>query len=328
MVRLAIVGTGGIAQRHISGLLQITNAQVVAMVDANRQRAEASAARMGATVYDTLADCLPLVDGVLIFTPPSTHRALAVEAMRAGKHVLVEKPISINVEDAQIMVEEAKKNGVELMVAFNMRFRPGFIKLCEAAHSGRLGKITGFYSQRLGMGVGTDYNWRTDPKLLCGMSIESLSHDIDMLRFCVGDVAEVAAHTLGSHESLPGFDNNASVTMKLAGGGLANIYASWSSHLSFNSRGVVGIDGTAGVFGSGLWEINEYREQLSGEKSERVERLNDLLDGPSYRDENQHFVDCIEQGKTVGVSGVDGLKALKISHAILKSAKEGVVVKL
>jgi myo-inositol 2-dehydrogenase/D-chiro-inositol 1-dehydrogenase len=108
------------------------------------------------------------------------------------------------------------------------------------------------------MGVGSGPNWRTTPGLLCGMSVESLSHDIDLLRWMMGEVIDVRANVFESRPGLPGFDDTANVVCTLANGGTAVIHASWSSHLSRNSRGVIGTQGTAMVAGSGLWNLDRF----------------------------------------------------------------------
>jgi myo-inositol 2-dehydrogenase/D-chiro-inositol 1-dehydrogenase len=293
-----------------------------------REKAVELAAQCGAKAYDSLGACLPGVDVVYILTPPSTHRALAIEAIEAGKHVVVEKPIAIELADAEAMIEAAERAGVKLMVAFNMRFRKGFGRLKEAVDSGSLGEPIHFWSQRLGIGVGPGPNWRTTPELLCGMSIESLSHDIDLVRWIAGEVVDVRANIYASRPDLPRFDDNANVVLTLANGGTATIHASWCSHLARNSRGVIGTQGTAMLEGSGLWNLDRFHVKTKRMEHETIEVLNDKLDVQSYREESRHFLDCVANDRQPTVTGRDGLVALRISHAILTSHRESRVVAL
>ena len=92
------------------------------------------------------------------------------------------------------MVQAAKQADVKLMVAFNNRFRKGFKRLKEMVNAGTLGKLVNMWSQRIGRGIPQGYNWRTDPQLMCGMSIESLSHDIDLIRWIAGEIVDVRAN--------------------------------------------------------------------------------------------------------------------------------------
>jgi len=328
MVKIAIVGAGGIANRHTEAIGAIDDAGIVAVVDVIKEKAVNLASLCGAAAYDSMEDCLPEVNMVYVLTPPSFHRELAVKAMEAGKHVVVEKPIAVELSDAEAMIEAAGKAGVKLMVAFNMRFRKGFIRLRETIESGSLGEVVNFWSQRLGMGVGTGANWRTTKGLLCGMSIESLSHDIDMIRWLLGEITDVRARVFESNTDLPGFDDNSNVVMSLESGAIATIHASWSSHLGRNSRGVIGTKGTAMLEGDGLWDLNHFHLKTGDMENEIIEVLNDKLDVNSYREEDRHFIDCVKNDRQPGITGEDGLAALRVSYAILASHREGRIIKI
>ncbi len=321
-VKIAIVGVGGISSRHIQGLQSIDTAEITAIVDVDSARAEQVAAACGATVYESVEASLPAVDAVYVLTPPSFHRELALQAIEGGKHVMVEKPIAIQLDDAEAMVAAAEKAQVKLMPAFNMRFREGFGLLKKTIDSGKLGSAISLWSQRLGIGVGAGKNWRTTPELLCGMSIESLSHDIDLIRWLGGEIVAVQAQTFESRADLPGFDDNAAVIFSLASGASATLHASWSSQLSRNSRGFIGRDGTAMVAGGGLWDSDTFHIKTADMEHERIEVLNDKLDTKSYLAESQYFLDCILQDRPLSVTGRDGLQTLRVSHAILTSQSE------
>jgi len=328
MVNVAIVGAGVIAKKHSEALSTVPSAKILAVVDVIEERAKALAEAHGARAYTRLGDCLSDVDLVYVLTPPSTHRDLALEAMAAGKHVVCEKPIAASMADAEVMVAAAEQYGTKLMVAFNMRYRRGFRMLRETAEAGTLGSIVSFWSQRLGIGVRQGYNWRTDPDLLCGMTVESLSHDIDMVRWIAGEIISVRATVFESRPDLPGFDDNASVILSLASGATAVIHASWSSHLERNSRGIVGTKGTAIVEGPGLWDLRELRVKTDGMPYETVSIINDAFDVSSYAAEDKAFVTCVENMLDPPVTGIDGLKALRVSQAILCSHLESRTVVL
>jgi myo-inositol 2-dehydrogenase/D-chiro-inositol 1-dehydrogenase len=326
VVKVAFVGAGGIARAHARCLRENPRAEIVGVVDTNREAAERFAAEHGGRAFDDLDACLGEVDAVYVLTPPSFHREYSVAAMEAGRHVFCEKPISIALDDARAMVDAAKRNRAKLMLAFNHRFRRGFRRLKEVVDSRSLGRVVSFWSQRIGMGIPRSYNWRTDPELLCGMSIESLSHDIDVMRWIVGEVADVRANVVESQADIPGFDDNANVVMTLASGGTALIHASWSSHLGRNSRGVIGTTGAAYLEGPGLWTLATFRWKTD-DMAEAEEETLDETD-VAYTEENAHFIDCVADDREPSVTGADGLAALRISHAILRSHREKVVVAL
>jgi len=327
-VRIGIVGAGGIAQRHVEGLMALKAATITAVVDVRPERAAQLAQKAGAAACSALDDCLDQVDLVYVTTPPSLHCSLAVAAMEAGKHVVVEKPLASTLEDGEAMVGTARRSGVKLMTAFNMRFRPGFRRLKETLDSGKLGTPISMWSQRLGIGVGTGENWRTTPGLLCGMSIESLSHDIDLVHWLLGDIVQVAAQVRESRSDLPGFDDNASIVFGLANGAMAALHASWSSHIPYNTRGIVGEHGTAIVTGRGLWDLTTFHLKTADMEYEQIEVLNDRLDMNSYREESRHFVECVADDKPPAITGEDGLRALRVSHAILAAQQNGQTIVL
>ena len=114
MINVIMVGAGGIARTHASSLMHIPSANIVSIVDPNKERAATLASTVGATVYENLEDCVDAADVVYILTPPSTHRELALKAIEAGKHVVYEKPISISLDDAAVMVQAAEQADVKL----------------------------------------------------------------------------------------------------------------------------------------------------------------------------------------------------------------------
>ena len=271
-IKVAVVGTGGIARRHGVALAENPDAVIVAAVDSDRQRREECAARWGAVPLERLAPALDRVDAVYILTPPGFRRQYAVAALAAGKHVFCEKPLAITVEDGAAIVEAAENKSVVAMTGFNQRYREGYRRLHDTARGGSLGRLHHFWCQRFGMGAGAfgtagGSNWRTDPATRCGMTVESLSHDIDLLRWImVDEVASVAAVTFSTATDLEGFDNNSHVLLRLRSGASAVIDASWSSRIGFNSRGVLGLRGAAFVSGTalgnnGIWCSREFHRK-------------------------------------------------------------------
>ena len=226
------------------------------------------------------------------------------------------------------MVRAAREAGVKLMIGFNQRFRKGFRRLKELVDSGGLGSVVNIWSQRLSGRQQEGYNWRTDPQLLCGMSIESLSHDIDLVRWMAGEIIEVCATVRESNPDTPGFDDNVNVIFSLSEGGMGTIHASWSSHLNTNFRGVTGTRGAAFLQGSGLWNLETLRWRTDGMDCEKVETLDDMWGPQSYLDEDRHFVACVLHNRQPAVREEDGLAALKISHAILASERKRAVIRL
>lgn len=328
MVRVGIVGAGGIAGRHIDSLAQIADAQVTAVLDTNIERARSVAQSCNATACESLARMFELVDAVYVLTPPSTHAQIVCSAAAAGRHIVCEKPLAVTLDDGRRMVDAARKAGVLLITSFKFRFHHGFLRIKEMVDSGSIGKLTSIWCQRIARGAGSspEYNWRTDPALLCGMSIESLSHDIDIMRWIAGEVIDVRAVVSNTRADLPGFDNNASVTLTFDSGAVGTIHASWSSYISLSSRGVIGTRGAAYAEGASLFDLERLHWKTDQMPHERIDVINDRNDLSGFVAENEHFIGCIRDGKEPEVTGEDGLRALQISHAILESSRLGTSV--
>ena len=153
-IKVAVVGTGGIARQHGLALAENANAEIVAAVDIDRARREQFAARWGGEPFDRLAPALGRCDAVYVLTPPGFRREYAVQAMDAGKHLFCEKPLAISVDDGAAIVAAAESRDVVAVTGFNQRYRTGYRRLHDTARGGSLGRLHHFWCQRFGMGAG------------------------------------------------------------------------------------------------------------------------------------------------------------------------------
>ncbi len=322
MTRIGIVGAGGIGRKHVEALAALEGAEIAAVADRDADAAR-KAAGPGTKAVANFSDCIRLADAVWICTPPASHRELAVAALAAGKHVYCEKPIASRLDDADAMIETSEKTGRVLAIGFNMRYRRGFRRLRSLVESGAIGTPVSYWCHRIGsLGVG-GRDWRTDPAQLCGMTVESLSHDIDMVRWLFGEIEEVKASVFGSRTDLVGYDDNACVLMRTAGGVAVTIHASWSSALGRGSRGVVGTEGTAVLEGPDVWSVSGIRWKSRGMDYEAAESFTDVLDATSYRAADEDFLSFLKTGRGSVPTGRDGRAALAVSIAILESSATG-----
>lgn len=329
MLKIGLIGAGKIGNKHLDALMQVKNAKVVAIADANEDNAKYAASKCGAFAVQDFRELLNDVDAVFICTAPTLHKEQVVIASEAGKHIFCEKPIATSLEDGDAIIKAVSKNGVKMMVGFNMRFRAPFKKLKDLVSSGIVGDVVSSWTVRIGPTTAIGTNWRTTPGLLCGATIESVSHDIDLLRWICGDIASVYGRALSTRKDLEGYDDNSFATLKLKNGGCANLYVSWSSSIGMNTRGVVGTKGTACVEGPGWWTLSQVRWSALGSESENVISVagSESVD-MCYREEDQHFVDCINNHMPLSVNEHDGIEALRISLAIIESSTKNCVIKL
>jgi predicted dehydrogenase len=326
MHKTVIIGAGEISNSHAKALHEL-GIGIAGVIDLNPVRAQELADQYCSKVIQSLDEVLGEVDMVHIFTPPAHRVEYVRQAAAAGKHLFVEKPIALSIADAKEIITLASANRVKLMIGFNHRFRSGYRMLQEAVQDGRLGDVVGVFSHRLGAGVGigcTPLNtvWRSG----CGMSIESVSHDIDMLLHLVDGVESVSANTYGTVPDCLTFDNNANVTFRLKNGGTGLIHASWSSYLGYSSRGVIGTKGAAMITGDNLFDFMNFNIKTEDMPYRQIYNVDDRFLSPSqqcYVTINRHFTECIEQDLPPLASGDDGLRALTFSQAILESDRTG-----
>lgn len=320
-VRIGLIGAGGIARTHASCLRGIVGVRIVGVVDPAVDRAEALAAEHDAVAYDDLGRLLGEVDAVYVCSPPTLHRGHVEAAAAAGVHVYCEKPIATTLDDGRAIAEAVKRNGVRAMVGFNNRFRPALRRWRALVRDGELGKPLAAWVLRVAPSLPAPHaNWRTTPGLLCGVTIESASHDIDLVRWTFGEIETATGVTSSALPELEGFDDTLAAVLQPADGPPVTLTISWSSAISTSSRGVTGTDGAACLVGPDMWTLTEFRWVKTG-AAETIEPI-DLAEGADlgYRAASEHFVGCLREQRDPDVTTADGLAALEVSLALRASA--------
>ena len=162
MVRVGVIGCGKIAQvRHLPEYEANSNAQITAVFDMNYDRACEIAKAYGAVAYKTLEELLASdVDAVSVCTANANHAASTIAALKAGKHVLCEKPMAITIDECEQMVAEARAAGKKLMIDQNQRFARAHVRAKELLDAGKIGDVLTF---RTTFGHGGPETWSVDP---------------------------------------------------------------------------------------------------------------------------------------------------------------------
>lgn len=283
--------------------------------------------------YEQIPEYVEKADYAVISTPP-TKRLDYVE-MVLSKHVplYLEKPIATTLEDAEKIVAMAKQYDAKIIVGFAHRFRPAFVKMYDMVKSGMFGDPVNVFSYRVGAGFGYGKNnamygnsWRTDPKLACGMTIESVSHEFNLLTSLAGEFDTIACNVKGTISNVPQFDTNSTMVMKCKNGAVASIMTSWSSGAGANLKGYIGTNGSILLRGRNMFEFDSLTYKTVDMDHEESITFNDSYD--LNKDEviyhvHVYFQDCLKNNKPVEIGGLsEGMKVLKLSNAALESAKE------
>jgi predicted dehydrogenase len=315
MLRIGMIGAGTIAEMHAGNLTRIDGVTITGAVDISKDRAGEFVARFGGRQFDGFEDLLAECDAVYICTPPQHHREPSVLAAKAGVHVFCEKPLATTVDDALAIEKAVVDSGITYMVGFNMRYSPAFPHIKNMIDDGVLGDIYSFWGTRVLWLPHLPPNWRTNPKFICGMTIESLSHDFDVLRWMAGDVVAATGLVATSRPDLDGYDNILSTFLNLESGGMASFHSSWASHVHFSQYGIIGTKGSIAFD----WE--KVRIKTEADSNERTLEFKNPSDNvESHRRETEHFIDCLKNGKTPNIGVSDGVGTVLISAAVLQSS--------
>jgi len=257
------------------------------------------------------------IEAVVIATPAETHFSLAREALLAGKHVLVEKPIALTEEEGQELVELADENQLILMVGHILHYHPAVRKLKELIDTGELGKIQYLYSNRLNIG-----KIRAEENILWSFA----PHDISVILMLLGEMPETLYATGGSYlqQQIP---DTTLTTLDFPGGVKAHIFVSWLHPFKEQKLVVVGGKKMA-VFD----DVSQEKLLLYPHKIEWLHRIpvaakaeaepvQVVMEEP-LKAECQHFLECVTKGMTPKTDGREGLRVLKVLQASQESLNQ------
>lgn len=254
----AIIGCGLIGKKRLAALPAGSRLVLACDLDPARAQALADLAGDGSRAMVNYLEAVtdPQVDGVIVATLNATLAPISAAAIRAGKHVLVEKPGGITPEEIDELQALARQHGVCVRVGFNHRFHPAFLKAAELIEAGELGPMM-FVRARYGHGgrVGYDREWRADPALSGGGELMDQGvHLIDLAGWFLGDFTTIEGHASTLYWDMP-VDDNAFLSLRTAENQTAWLHVScseWKNLFSFEIYGrnaKLHIEGLGGSYG-------------------------------------------------------------------------------
>jgi UDP-N-acetylglucosamine 3-dehydrogenase len=308
---VAIIGAGFWGKNHARVLSELSHAKLVAICDTESEQLSTLSTAYRVPYYLKLNSLLARddVDAVTICTPTVTHYTIALEVLEANKHLLIEKPMTSTVEEAESLIREAESRDLTLSVGFIERFNPAVRYLKQLMDEGKLGKVLLTLARRVS-------RW---PERVgdVGVIKDSAIHDIDVMRYILGDeVASVYAKT-GSYQHR--FEDWAEIMLQFKRGELGFIDANWLTPRKIRTLITTGSEATA--------TIDYVTQEIAIEDSEKMIKPKVTWKEP-LKLELQHFVDTTlnltEKNKEpMTPTGKDGVEALKICEAALQSNSEG-----
>jgi predicted dehydrogenase len=343
-VKFGVIGCGGIADRRTipEGIVPSLMCDLVAVMDSDPARAETVGGKYKAHNFSRVEDllALPEVEAVYIATPNCYHKDQVIAAARAGKHILVEKPLALTVPDAEEMIAECKQNGVLLMAGYMMRFHAHHRKLKAMIEGGELGQMVYGRTQLTCWYPPIPGAWRQIPEMGGGGAWMDLgSHCIDLLEMWLGPVKRLAAFSRCLTHGYP-VDDSTTVLCEFESGaqGVVEVNYNVPDDAAQNSlevrgtRGVVTADHTIGqgpggsmtayLFDQGAYNAVQERAQTAGVQPVIVEPVN------PYRAEVEHLAECIRAGREPLNNGDHALHNLRLCLAAYEAARTGRVVEV
>ena len=327
MVGMAVLGCGRIGRVHARNLARHPRARLLMVFDVLAEAARQTSAELGVKIAGSVDEVLSAgeVGGIVVATPTATHVPLIRAAVRAGKAVLCEKPVDLDLERARACWSEIAGDKPLVMTGFNRRFDPSFAALRERLQRGEIG--------RLELAVITSRDPAPPPasyiKASGGLLKDMTIHDFDMARYLAGDVAQV--HAFGANLVDPdigklGDIDTCTVSLRAKSGALVQISNSRRCAYGYDQR--IEAFGSSGMLQAG----NRHATSVESWSAERTAARDPVLDffieryRQAYESELNSFVASLEEGRPMSPDFADGLAALRLAVAAEESLRTGRVV--
>ena len=342
-IKVGIIGCGKIAQvRHIPEYAANPHVEVYGFYDINQERTEALARQYGGKAFASYQELLAdeSIEAVSVCTANHAHAEVTIAALKAGKHVLCEKPMAVTLEECEAMVTAAKESGRYLMIGQNQRLAKAHAKARELIAQGAIGRVLTF---RTIFGHGGPETWSIDPgsnvwffdktKAAMGAMADLGIHKTDMIQYVLGTKivrTQAVLSTLDKKDAtgnLIGVDDNAICIYQMENGVIGTMTASWTYYAAEDNTTV--IYGTKGELR--LYDDPRYSVQQINADGTRIDYQIDQIqtnDNQTASGIIDLFVDCLVEQKEPEISGENVLHAMKAVFASIESSAKGCAIEV
>lgn len=334
-IGICLIGAGRAGMIHARNFMsRVPYAKMVSVVDPVEENAKKGVLELGIDRYHTdyqeaLQD--EAVDAVIVVTPTKYHCQIVIDAARAKKHILCEKPMAMDEDECRLMIDAAKENRVKLQIGYMRRFDAGFKRAKEVVDSGAIGDVVMVKS--LTHGPSTPREWMYDITKSNGPLAEVNSHDIDTLRWFTGSEVKSLYAIAGNYrcqdakEKYPDFYDTVLMNLRMQSGSMGCIDGAQGVQYGYDAR--VEILGTKGCV-----QVGDLKDKAviaytlgQGMVCDIVRSWTDLF-CEAYFLEDCSFIACIQNDSDPEVSGFDGLKAVEVVKAGNISIQTGQIIDL
>ena len=345
--RVGVIGCGAISvRRHLPEYAARDDVEIAAIYNRTRSKAEELQQQYGGTVCGSVEELVSMdLDAVSVCTPNTEHAHDTILALKAGKHVLCEKPMDVSIGNCIAMAEEADRAGRLLMIAHNQRFSAAHMKARELIAAGEIGNILSFDTKfghpgpEIWTGAADTWFFR---KTAAGMGVlaDLGIHKIDLIHYLAGEpVTQVYAHTATLDKKYPDgnmieVEDNAWCIFRLRNGATGTMHVSWTDYgKAYNS---VVINGTKGSIQ--CYDDREYSLILEKDGGKESFLSTDAMladidptigTGSSWNSGViDEFVECIRYGAPCRCTGWESIRAMRVVFAALDSSKTGKMIEI
>ncbi len=333
-LKFALLGCGRISRKHVDAITSISDAKLVAVCDQDLRRAAAIGEKLGIPHFadaDEMLKTCPDIDVVNILTPTGYHAQHAVKVASYGKHVVVEKPMALKLEDADAMIMACDRAGVRLFVVKQNRYNLPVQRLRGALDSGRFGKLV-MGTVRVRWCRRQDYYdqdaWRGTWELDGGVLANQASHHVDLLMWMLGEVESVYAKTATRLVNVE-TEDTAAVVLQFTSGALGIVEATTATRPA-DLEGSLSILGERGSVVIGGFAVNELVTwKFEDQRPEDASVVSESRTVPEnvYGFGHQAFIENVVQtirGRGAAlVDGLEGRKSIEVINAIYESVHTG-----
>lgn len=332
-MRIAFAGAGNIINVHARAASAQTDVELAAVVEKFPDKAAALARKFRIkNQYETVEQLLKAggVDALVVGTPNFLHAPQAIAALKAGLHVMVEKPMAMDTRQAEKMLEASAKSGATLMVAHCWRFDEDVLWLKR--ESKKLGKIV----RTKGISVHTHWGpagWFTQRQFAGGGALADMGiHALDTARFLLGNPQPVSVYAkIGTHYKDFDVDDTGVILVEWDNGATSYIESGWWQPHADGPEAATQLYGT-----QGYGQLFPTHLELPNVQTQKLERIKSGFKFPRrehcpqsmYDAQMAYFVECVRKNKTPVPGGLEGLANMKVVDAAYKSSRTGKAVKI
>jgi UDP-N-acetylglucosamine 3-dehydrogenase len=323
-LKIGVIGTGAMGKNHARVCAELPNVELVGIADKDRETVELIAQRFDVSAFTDYKELLPKLDAVIIATPTVTHFDIALDAINAKKHILVEKPVCDTVEKGKQLISKAEKANIVFAVGHIERHNPVVSFVKKALETNQYGALVTLNSKRVSNFPGRIRD--------VGVIFDFGVHDIDVMRYIAGEIASVYAKA-GVFNKQIDYEDHATIMLNFKNGLCGVIEVNWLTPMKIRKLSLTCdksfveadfINQSVQTATSSFEDVDD--SNLFNIPIQNQLNVMDLQKREPLKNQIADFVDAINNDKKPLVTGYDGMMAVKIAEAAVKSAETGKVV--